>query len=102
MGGTTGIRVIALTTGLLLYQRSYAGASVSVLSSRDGRYLSEQISTVDDHGQVAAAFTMIRRTLDGRTVARLDRRRLLRVSWGGMAGVDAPLFTGHGLTLPAV
>jgi hypothetical protein len=99
MAGTTGIRVIALTTGRLLYQRSYAGASVSVLSSRDGRYLSEQISTVDDHGQVAAAFTMIRRTLDGRTVARLDGRRVLRFSWDGMRVVTVPFFAGHDVTL---
>jgi hypothetical protein len=99
MAGTTGIRVIALTTGRLLYQRSYTGASASVLSSRDGRYLAEQVSTVDDHGQVAAAFTMIRRTLDGRTVARLDGRRVLRFSWDGMRVVTVPLFAGHDVTL---
>jgi hypothetical protein len=99
MAGTTGIRVIALTTGRLLYQRSYTAASVSVLSSRDGRYLAEQVSTIDDHGQVAAAFTMIRRTLDGRILARLDNRRVLRFSWDGMRVITVPLFAGHDVTL---
>jgi hypothetical protein len=98
MTGTTSIRVIALSTGRLSYQRSYAGANVSVISSHDGRYLAEQNSTFDAHGQ-AAVSTLIRRTLDGRIVARLDNRRVLRFSWDGMRVVTAPAFTGNDVTL---
>src|SRR5207302_71821 len=74
MGGTAAVRVIALTTGRLLYQRSYGGASVALMSTRDGRYLAEQTTTVDAQGQGATAFTVIRRTLDGRALDRRCRR----------------------------
>jgi hypothetical protein len=99
MAGTTAIRVIALSTGRLLFQRSYAGSFASVLSSRDGRHLAEQISTIDAHGQPSAAFTLIRRTLDGRVVARLDSQRVLRFSWDGTRVVTAPFFRGTEVTL---
>jgi hypothetical protein len=99
MGGTAAIRVFALSTGRLLYQRSYGGASVSLISSRDGRYVAEQTSTFDAQGQVATAFTIIRRTLDGRMVARLDNRRVLRFSWDGMRVVTVPVFAGTDVTL---
>src|ERR1700682_1129400 len=92
MTGTTSIRVIALSTGRLLYQRSYAGQSVGVISSRDGRYLAEQNSTVDAQGRFSASFTIIRRTLDGRIVARLDNRRVLRFSWDGTRVVTVGAF----------
>ena len=98
MSGTTAIRVFTLSTARLLNQWSYAGASVSVISSHDGRYLAEQNSTFDAHGQ-AAVSTLIRRTLDGRIVARLDNRRVLRFSWDGMRVVTAPAFTGNDVTL---
>src|ERR1700682_5140192 len=93
MQGAAAIRVFALSTGRLVYQRSYAGASVGVISSRDGRYLAEQNSTVDAQGQVSAAFTIIRRTLDGRIVARLDNQRVLRFSWDGIRVVTVGVFT---------
>jgi hypothetical protein len=95
MAGTTGIRVIALSTGRLLYQRSYAGSSVGVTSSRDGRYVAEQITSVDALGQPSAAFTLVRRINDGRIVARLDNQRVLRFSWDGMRVVTVPFFTGN-------
>jgi hypothetical protein len=97
--GTTEIRVIALSTGRLLYQKSYAGATVNVTSSRDGRYVAEQISTLDARGQISTASTMIRRTLDGRIVARLDNRRVLRFSWDGMRVVTVAAYIGHDVTL---
>jgi hypothetical protein len=93
----TAIRVIALSTGRLLYQRSYAGGA-SVISSRDGRYLAEQVSTVDAQGQPAGS-TIIRRTLDGGIVARLDGRRVLRFSWDGMRVVTVAIFTLDDVTL---
>jgi hypothetical protein len=96
--GGAAIHVIALSTGRLSYQRSYGGANVSVISSHDGRYLAEQTSTFDAHGQ-AAVSTLIRRTLDGRIVARLDDRRVLRFSWDGMRVLTAPTFTGNDVTL---
>jgi hypothetical protein len=98
MSGTTAIRMFALSTGRPLNQRSYAGASVSVISSHDGRYLAEQTSTFDAYGQ-AAVSTLIRRTLDGRILARLDNRRVLRFSWDGMRVLTAPTFTGNDVTL---
>jgi hypothetical protein len=97
--GTTAIRVIALSTGRLLYQRSYTGSFVSVICSRDGRYLGEQTSTVDNQGQVSSAFTVIRRTLDGRIMGRLDNRRVLRFSWDGMRVVTVAYATGNDVTL---
>ena len=99
IGGISAVRVIALTTGRLLYQRSYAGASVALTSTRDGRYVAEQTTTFDAQGQPATAFTMIRRTLDGRAVARLDNRRLLRFSWDGTRVVTAPILSGSDVTL---
>jgi len=97
--GTTVIRVIALSTGRLLYQRSYAGSFVSVVSSRDGRFLAEQTSTVDTQGRISSAFTVIRRTLDGRIMGRLDNRRVLRFSWDGMRVVTVAMATGNDANL---
>ena len=99
IGGTSAVRVIALTTGRLLYQRSYGGASVALISTRDGRYVAEQTTTFDAQGQVATAFTVIRRTLDGRAVARLDDRRVLRFSWDGTRVVTVPILSGSDVTL---
>jgi hypothetical protein len=99
MAGSTAIRVIALSTGRLVYQQSYVGASVSVISSRDGRHVAEQTSTVDAQGHVSAAFTTIRRIMDGRILARLDDRRVLRFSWDGLRVVTVPFFIGNDATL---
>jgi len=99
MGGTAAVRVIALTTGRLVYQRSYGAAGVSLISSRDGRYLAEQTTTFDAQGQLATAFTTIRRVVDGRTVARLDNQRVLRFSWDGTRVVTVPILSGSDVTL---
>ena len=95
-GLTTGIRVIALSTGRVLYQRSYAGLGAGIVGSRDGRYLAEQMPTTDAQGQPVATVTLIRRIADGRVVARLDNQGVLRFSWDGMRVVTAPSFTNGG------
>jgi hypothetical protein len=92
MGGTTAVRVIALTTGRVLYQRSYAQLGLNVISSRDGQYLVEQLPTYDTQGQPLAAASVIRRTTDGRVMARIDKQRVLRFSWDGKRVVTAPFF----------
>jgi len=96
MGGTTAVRVIALTTGRTIYQRVYAGVGLGVTSSRDGRYLAEQIPTYDAQGQPLSSMSSIRGTSDGRIVAHLDGRRVLRFSWDGMRVVTGPFFAGVG------
>jgi hypothetical protein len=97
MGGTTAVRVIALTTGRTLYQRSYSGLGLGVVSSRDGRYLAEQIPTYDAQGQPLAFMSVIRRVSDGQVVARIDKLRVLRFSWDGRRVVTGPFFAGVGL-----
>ena len=96
--GVTAIRVIALSSGRVLYQRAYAPSGLSATSSRDGRFLAEQTSSFDAQGQ-ATGVTVIRRTLDGRIVARLDNQRVLRFSWDGMRVVTLPVKTGNDVML---
>lgn len=95
-GLTTGIRVIALSTGRVLYQRSYAGLGAGIISSRDGRYLAEQMPVFDAQGQPLPTVTLIRRIADGRVVARIDKQWVLGFSWDGMRVVTAPFFTSVG------
>jgi len=87
---------MALTTGRLLYQRSYGDLGLGVIASRDGQYLVEQIPTYDAQGQPLAATSVIRRTVDGRVMARIDKQRVLRFSWDGKRVVTAPFFPGLG------
>jgi hypothetical protein len=94
MGGTTSVRVIGLTTGRVLYQRSYSDLGLGVIASRDGQYLAEQIPTYDAQGQPLASMSVIRRTSDGRAVARIDKQRVLRFSWDGKRVVTGPFFAG--------
>ncbi|MEA2636777.1 MAG: hypothetical protein QOH92_3544 [Chloroflexota bacterium] len=98
MAGTTAVRVIALTTGRVLYQASHAELGLNVVSSRDGQYLVEQLPTYDAQGQPLAAVSVIRRTSDGRVMARIDRQRVLRFSWDDKRVVTAPFFPGLGPT----
>jgi hypothetical protein len=94
MGGTTSVRVIGLTTGRVLYQRSYSDLGLGVISSRDGQYLAEQIPKYDAQGQPLASMSVIRRISDGRAVARIDKQRVLRFSWDGQRVVTGPFFAG--------
>jgi len=91
-GITTSIRVIALSTGRILYQQSYAGLGARIASSRDGRYLAEQTPPYEV-GQLTAV-TMIRRTADGRVVARIDTNRVVGFSSDGTRVVTVPYFAG--------
>jgi hypothetical protein len=90
MAGTTAVRVIALSTGRVLFQQSYSGLGL-IVSSRDGRYLAELTATYDTQGQPLGAVTLIRRTADGKILARLDNRRIVRFSWDGLLAVTASM-----------
>lgn len=79
MGGPTAVRVIALSTGRVLYQQSYALAVWNVVSSRDGRYLAEEMPVASSNGYPSN--TVIRRTSDGAIVARLASQLVVRFSW---------------------
>jgi len=94
--GTTGVRVLALSSGRVLFQRSYSGPATSLISSHDGKYLAEQSSTYDSQGQPVTAMTVIRRTSDGKEVARIDKQRIVRFSWDGLRVVTAPFSPGIG------
>jgi hypothetical protein len=94
--GTTGVRVLALSSGRLLYQRFYSGPPTNLVSSHDGKYLAELISTYDSQGQPLATLTLIRRTSDGQVVARIDKRGVLRFSWDDRRVVTGPFFAGAG------
>jgi len=93
-GLTTGIHVMALSSGRILYQQTYAGTGDHIVSSRDGRYLAELTPAFDAQGQELATPTLIRRIADGRVVARLDKQWVAGFSWDGMRVVTAPFVTG--------
>ncbi|OLC65868.1 MAG: hypothetical protein AUH76_02000 [Candidatus Rokubacteria bacterium 13_1_40CM_4_67_11] len=95
-GLTTGVRVIALSTGRVLYQRSYAGPGERIVSSRDARYLAELTPSYDAQGQLLATPTLIRRIADGRVVARIDKQWVVGFSWDGMRVVTGPFLTDVG------
>jgi hypothetical protein len=92
-GLSTGIHVIALSSGRVLYQQVYAGTGDRIVSSRDGRYLADLTPAYDAQGQQLATPTMIRRIADGRVVARLDNQWVVGFSWDGMRVVTAPFVT---------
>jgi hypothetical protein len=94
--GITGVRVLALSSGRVLYQHSYSGSPISVVSSHDGRYLAEQTSTYDPGGQPMTATSSIRRTSDGRVMARIGNQQVVRFSWDDRRVVTAPVFLGVG------
>jgi hypothetical protein len=96
MAGITDVRVLALSSGRLLYHRAYSGPSTSVISSHDGKYLAEQASTNDSQGQPVAGLSLIRRTVDGQIVARIGTQRVLRFSWDSMRVVTVPFLLGQG------
>jgi len=94
--GTAGVRVLALSSGRLLFQRAYSGPPTSLVSSHDGKYLAEMVTTYDSQGESVASMTLIRRTSDGELVARIDNRGVLRFSWDDMRLVAGPFFAGAG------
>jgi len=94
--GITGVRVLALSSGRALYQHNYSGSPISLVSSHDGKYLADQTSTYDPSGQPVTAISVIRRTSDGKVMARIDNQQVVRFSWDDMRVLAAPVFTGVG------
>jgi hypothetical protein len=96
MNGLAGVRVIEVSTGRLILQRAYPTQSTSVISSHDGKYLAEQITTFDPQGLPLTAATLIRRTVDGKVVADVANQRVLRFSWDDTRVMTVPAFAGLG------
>ena len=94
--GITGVRVLALSSGRVLYQHNYSGSPTSLVSSHDGKYLAEQTSTYDPGGQPMTAISVIRRTSDGKVMASIDNQQVVRFSWDDMRVLTAPVFVGVG------
>jgi len=94
MTGFASVRVLALSSGRLLYQRAYSAQSTSVISSHDGKYLAEQTTNYDTQGQPVDGVTLIRRTADGQVVGQVGKQRVLRFSWDGMRVVIGPSYAG--------
>lgn len=80
-GTTPSVKVFALSSGRLVYQRSYIPSLVGLLSSRDGRYLAEQTVRYDNQAQRAIGDAYIRRTTDGAIVGHLTNQRIVQFSW---------------------
>lgn len=99
MAGTTAVRLIALSSGRVIAQRSYVSGGLSVISSRDGRYLAESSASYDAQHDQPTGVTVIRRMVDGRVLARLDNRRVLQFSWDGARVVTVPFFGAPDVTL---
>jgi hypothetical protein len=110
MGGTAAVQVISLSTGRLLFERSYTNVVGGIVSSGDGRYLGEPIATFDGQGNATGSTTNIRRVSDGQVVARLDglqvalfswddRRVLTTASFGGTASKEVDLLDWETMTV---
>ncbi|HXN02270.1 MAG TPA: Ig-like domain-containing protein [Candidatus Dormibacteraeota bacterium] len=102
MTGLTSVRVIAISSGRVLYQRAYPAQSTSVISSHDGKYLAEQATNYDGQGQPVVGVTLIRRTVDGQVVGQVGKQRVLRFSWDDMRVVTGPFFAGTGEDLALI
>lgn len=90
---TAEVRVLRLSTGALLYQHQYKTGEVasSVVASRDGRYLAEQMVSADAQGlHQIYTDTLIRRTSDGTVVGRLAGQSVRAFSWDGSSVITMP------------
>jgi hypothetical protein len=86
--GASDAWVIKLSTGALLYHRPYTNVETPFIrASHDGQYLAEQTASPNATGFGA---TVIRRTSDGREVARLDNQTVVAFSWDGSRVVTMP------------
>jgi Big-like domain-containing protein len=86
--GASDAWVIKLSTGALLYHRQYTNVETPFIrASHDGQYLAEQTASPNATGFGA---TVIRRTSDGREVARLDNQTVVAFSWDGSRVVTMP------------
>jgi hypothetical protein len=90
--GASDVWVIKLSTGALLYLRSYDPARTAYIrASHDGRYLAEQTSTPSPGpGLPAFGATVIRQVSDGKEVARLDNQTVVAFSWDGSRVITTP------------
>lgn len=95
--GTTGVRVVVLSTGRLIYQRAYQGGPIGAVTSHEARYVAEIAPTYDSANRPTGGVTLIRRSADGSIVARLADRRVVSFSWDGLRVVTAPFPGGIGL-----
>ncbi|MEO6795947.1 MAG: Ig-like domain-containing protein [Candidatus Dormibacter sp.] len=82
--GYLDVRVMALSTGRILYSHAYANNPQMLVGSRDGRYLAESTN-----GSGPAA-TVIHRLSDGTIVARFSDQRVVAFSWDGSLVITAP------------
>lgn len=90
---TSEVWVYRLSTGSLLYHRTYVPNQVaSVVASHDGRYIAEQTTSTDAQGHQLYADTLIRRTSDGTVVGRFADQSVLAFSWDGSRVVTMPAF----------
>ena len=96
MTGLTSVRVLALSSGRVLFRRAYPAQSTSVISSHDGKYLAEQGTNYDGQGQPVVGVTLMRRTADGQIVGQVGKQRVLRFSWDDLRVVTGPFFAGTG------
>jgi len=86
--GASDVWIIKLSTGALLFHRQYANDQTPFIrASHDGQYLAEQTAPSNGTGFGA---TVIRRTSDGREVARLDNQTVVAFSWDGLRVVTMP------------
>ena len=86
--GASDVWIIKLSTGALLFHRQYAnGQTPFIRASHDGQYLAEQTASSNGTGFGA---TVIRRTSDGKEVARLDNQTVVAFSWDGLRVVTMP------------
>jgi hypothetical protein len=95
--GTTGVRVIVLSTGRVIFRHVFQGGPIGVVSSHDARYVAESVPAYDSENRPTGGITLVRRTADGTIVARVADRRVVAFSWDGLRVVTAPFSGGIGL-----
>lgn len=89
--GASDVWVIKLSTGALLYHRQYPNQETPfVRASHDGQYLAEQTAAFDAGGALRHGATVIRRTSDGKELARLEKQTVVAFSWDGARVVTMP------------
>lgn len=89
---TSEVRVIALSTGAVLFRHQYPSGQVasSVVASHDGRFLAEATMSTDAQGHQVSGETIIRRTSDGAVVGRLAGQAVRAFSWDGSRVITMP------------
>jgi hypothetical protein len=84
MNGNASVRVLALSTGRLIYQHYYTETqAISAVGSPDGRYFAEV-------SNMGTGLTIIRRSSDGAIMGRLAPSRVIGFSADGTRLITAP------------